>query len=102
MTNETNHALEQAKAQLESIVVFSNRMAEANKKGDSDSAASVQEEVQNDALEVQMRSDWHGCGKKGALVDYFILLCTGGPAVRIISTLGGCDSPDSARLEYQD
>jgi hypothetical protein len=31
-----------------------------------------------------------------------ILLCTGGPAVRVFGTLDEHMQPDSARLEYQD
>jgi hypothetical protein len=35
-------------------------------------------------------------------VEYSILLCTGGPAVRIVGELDGYGNPETARLEYQD
>lgn len=34
--------------------------------------------------------------------EYRILLCTGGPAVRIIGELGKYAEPETARIEYQD
>jgi len=35
-------------------------------------------------------------------VNLEILLCTGGPVVRIVGDLSQHHEPDSARLEYQD
>jgi hypothetical protein len=34
--------------------------------------------------------------------EFEILLCTGGPAVRIVGTLDQHNEPASARIEYQD
>jgi len=34
--------------------------------------------------------------------EFNILLCTGGPAVRITGDLDLLNQPDTARLEYQD
>ena len=59
--------------------------------------------IQEDPLSVEVRSDWHTPGADDAgPTDYTILLCTGGPACRIIGTLNQYHEPDSARIEHQD
>lgn len=66
---------------------------------DEDAAISA---INEDPLSVQVRSDWHTPGEQGEDSEYEILLCTGGPAVRIVGDLDGHGQPDSARLQYQD
>jgi hypothetical protein len=60
--------------------------------------------IQEDALSVEVRSDWHTPGdedgKKPA--EFCILLCTGGPAVRILGELDEHGEPTRAWLEHQD
>lgn len=58
--------------------------------------------IQEDALSVETRSGWHSPGEQGEDEEYCILLCTGGPAVRIIGELDQYNEPSSARLQYQD
>jgi len=56
-----------------------------------------------DPLSVEVRSDWHSPGADDdECGEYNILLCTGGPAVRIVGDLNKWKEPESARLEYQD
>ena len=57
-----------------------------------------------DALDVQVRGEWHTPGAIDACApyEYKILLCWGGPAVQIMGTLDKHNQPDSARLQYQD
>jgi hypothetical protein len=62
---------------------------------------TARETIQEDALEIQVRSDWHSLGEESTPSEYYILLCTGGPAVRIIGELDR-NEPSSARLQYQD
>ena len=52
-------------------------------------------------LHIQVRSDWADCGEELEPAEFNILLCTGGPAVRII---GDIDKgwPTRCRLEHQD
>ena len=58
--------------------------------------------IQEDALSVQVRSGWYTLGEDQPEPEEFeILLCTGGPAVRIVGDLNS-GSPDRPRLEYQD
>jgi hypothetical protein len=61
---------------------------------------SAREAIENDPLDIKVRSDWHsGSGKP---TEYSLLLCNGGPAVRVIGDLDAHNQPDTARLEYQD
>jgi len=62
----------------------------------------AQQVIQEDALSVEVRSDWHSPGDKSEEGEYLILLCTGGPACRIIGDLNEYKEPTRARLEYQD
>jgi len=58
--------------------------------------------IDEDPLSVQVRSDWHNPGEDSSPTEYEILLCTGGPAVRIVGDLDEHQQPDSAQIEYQD
>jgi uncharacterized protein YdiU (UPF0061 family) len=62
----------------------------------------AQDRIQEHPLSVEVRSGW--CNSKSEMEpeEFLILLCTGGPAVRIIGRLGYCSQPDRATLEYQD
>lgn len=63
----------------------------------------ARERIQEDALEVQVRSDWHAPGEQHSTpTEFYILLCTGGPAVRIMGELDDNCEPCRAWLEYQD
>ena len=67
--------------------------------GDDDDARDA---ILEDALSVEVRSDWHTPGDSGADVEYCILLSTGGPASRIIGDLDQWKQPTSATLQVQD
>lgn len=63
----------------------------------------AREAIQNDALDVQVRSDWHNPGDTdNSPSEFMILLCTGGPAVRIMGELNQYCEPCRAWIEYQD
>jgi len=58
-------------------------------------------------LSVEVRSDWHDYGDPADLkpVEFQILLCTGGPAVRILGRFEefwGSHGPTAAWFEHQD
>ena len=57
--------------------------------------------IQEDPLSVQVRSDWENSSSEFAASEFQILLCTGGPAVRIMGELQK-GQPCRAWLEYQD
>jgi hypothetical protein len=101
--NERDNAKAQAAAQLASIVEMVGKLNREQEARNDDAYISAQEDIQMDALEVCVRSGWTPCADVPFRAEEFmILLCTGGPAVRIVGTLDEHMQPDSARLEYQD
>ena len=58
--------------------------------------------ILEDALSVEVRSDWHTPGDSSADTEYCILLSTGGPASRIVGDLDQWKEPASATLQVQD
>ncbi|MEE8466210.1 MAG: hypothetical protein V3S68_06990 [Dehalococcoidia bacterium] len=67
-------------------------------------AEDAEQRIHEDALSVQVRdSQWKSPGQAEYGPDQFeILLCTGGPAVRIMGEIDNNNEPDRAWLEYQD
>ena len=132
----TNHAEQQARAQLQSIVDMVHaiecdfdRLDELRDERDSaDDAATweaenvdganelrdledaagdcadldeAQQRIYEDPLSIEVRSGWQSMGEKLEPEEFCILLCTGGPAVRIVGDIeGGCAS--RPRLQFQD
>jgi len=75
--------------------------------GDCENQDAARDRIQEDPLSVQVRSGWHSpCNdrmdERQAPEEFEILLCTGGPAVRIMGELDECGQPYRAWLEYQD
>jgi len=110
-TKEINHSEQQAIAQLNSIKEMIKALRKAEKigkakyDGDTYDADGIRERIQEDPLCVEVRSDWHTPGDKDGEQEnseYNILLCTGGPACRIIGKLDGYCQPETARIEHQD
>jgi len=106
------NAKEQGQAQFNSIKEMVEalevaRNAEDKDEGQTDLEATALEDaeqaIHEDALSVLVRSDWHEPGREAEDPDEFqILLCTGGPAVRIRGTLNEYSEPEKAWLEVQD
>ncbi len=112
-TEEENRAKAQAQAQLESIIdlVRAQYVAERGETPEledyefeegEDHEEKIRRIIQEDALSVQVRSGWARSGSGLEPEEYAILLCTGGPAVRISGDLGTFNEPETARIEYQD
>ena len=100
---EKDSAKAQAAAQLASIVEMVGKLNREQEAGNDDAYISAQEDIHMDALEVCVRSGWTPCGDVLFRAEEFMtLLCTGGPAVRIVGTLDEHNQPDKSRLEYQD
>jgi len=97
MTEDTlKHAKEQGQAQYDSI----REMVTQLHDDDSDRA---REAILEDALSVLVRSGWYEPGKPGGEPEEFeILLCTGGPAVRLIGTLNHYGDPETSKMQVQD
>jgi len=101
MTKTTNErAISQARLQLVSICELVATYDAARETTDGKFMAAV-ETIQENALAVSVRSDWQVPGSQFEAAEYQILLCWGGPSVRIIGDLDG-EQPTTARLEYQD
>jgi hypothetical protein len=71
---------------------------------DIDNEDDAVDRLLEDALEVQVRTGWHDFGdtENQTPSEFYILLCTGGPAVRIRGELDEHGQPSRAWLEYQD
>ena len=95
MEKEQDHAKDQAAAQLHSIEEMLSAITKAEGTPEED---ELRDQLTQDALEVATRTEFNGSR------EYMILLCTGGPAVRILGELDDSMEPRplSARLQYQD
>jgi hypothetical protein len=62
---------------------------------------AARQDIEEDPLSIRVRSGWHNFNEEAEDEDFEILLCTGGPAVRIVGELDS-RQPSRARLEYQD
>ena len=98
-TTEFNRAEFQARAQLESLIEM---VAALNTQDDDFVQDEARQAIHDDPLSVEVRSGWTIPGAPLEPAEYCILLCTGGPAVRIIGELDHHQQPEDARLEYQD
>lgn len=94
-----DNSLQQAKAQLESI----KEMVKALDTEDGEVRENAEQAILEDALNVEVRTDWHTPGEKDTKpTEYNILLSWGGPACRIIGDLSEYGEPETARIEHQD
>ena len=103
MSKQVDHAKDQARLQYESIAEMVAACKQAENDNNDEALEQARERIQEDPLSVQVRCPWQSVGEENVKPDqYNILLCTGGPAVRIIGTLTEYLEPDSARIQYQD
>ena len=70
--------------------------------GDCEDLEDAMRRIYEDPLSVDFRSGWTSCGDDMQPEEFQILLCTGGPAVRILGELGFDGEPCRAWLEFQD
>ena len=101
-TKEKDHAEEQAKAQLENIIEMVDALEKATGPDNRGDAEDLREKIQEDPLSVRVRSSWVDAGGKMEAEEFEILLCTGGPAVRIMGDLDEYKQPSRAWIQYQD
>lgn len=100
-----DHGRSQAVAQFESIKDMVMELQTARDAEDDNGFGPIEDaeqRIREDALTVEVRSNWHGLGEDTYNEEFRILLCTGGPAVQIVGKLTEHNEPESARLEYQD
>lgn len=65
-------------------------------------ADKAREAIEGDALSVEVRSGWTSPGEEMTADEFCILLCTGGPAVRILGELNKYQEPSRVWMEHQD
>ena len=73
--------------------------------GECESREDAEQRIHEDALSVEVRSDWYTPGQlndASAPSEFKILLTTGGPALQMRGELNEHGEPSRARLEYQD
>jgi|694.fasta_scaffold62441_5 hypothetical protein len=63
---------------------------------------AIEDHSRESVLCVEVRQDWHAPGLSADLLDFSILLSTGGPALRLRGDLTSYCEPRRAWLEYQD
>jgi hypothetical protein len=99
---ETDHAKEQARAQIDSIVKMVQGLHDAG--DDDEKREEAETRINEDPLEIAVRCDsWRPIGADMDKPDeYMILLCTGGPACRIVGDLSEYGEPENAIIQYQD
>ncbi len=104
MTTQKDTARDQARAQLDSIVEMVNALENGVEiDGEQVDRETAIERIQEDPLSIEVRTDWHEVGAEdNKPTEYNILLCTGGPACRIIGDLDQYCQPTTAKIEYQD
>lgn len=79
-------------------------MREAGWDGTNDQATedSITERLRESVLAVDVRSGWQQAGRPLEPDELQLLLCTGGPAVRVWCRLGAGGEPQGCRLQFQD
>ena len=92
-----NEGQEQAAAQYASIC---GMLADLDAAEDSDDEEDARQRIVDHPLSMMVRRDWTQPGDPLEASEYQILLCTGGPAVRIVGELEH-GTPCSAQMEYQ-
>lgn len=69
--------------------------------GDCEDQDDARQRIEEDALSIEVRSDWQSMGETLEPAEFCILLTTGGPAVRIVGELNNGE-PSRPRLQVQD
>ena len=97
-SDKLDHAKQQGQAQYESIRELVARLQDDD--ADNDRARDA---IIEDALDVRVRSGWYGPGiKQAGRRNFGSLLCTGGPAVRLIGTLNEHGEAETVTMQIQD
>lgn len=97
----SEHAISNAKAWLESIVEMVETLDDPDERFDEMEAL---DRIHESVLSVQVRGGWRdlsGIDKLEA-EEFYILLTTGGPALRIYGSIGLHGEPEDMVLQWQD
>lgn len=95
---DTNHGKDNAQAFLNNIVA----MWEEWDGADEERQEEIREEMEQEALSVEVRSSWQSVGEEMEADEYRILLTYGGPSLQIVGDLDQYKQPSSFKVQYQD
>lgn len=100
------HARENAKSWLQSIEDMIERHEVATEQAihGPDETECTCREIEESVLEVAVRDGWHSPGQpsQDGAEEFYILLTTGGPALRIFGELNEHCEPSRAELQMQE
>lgn len=99
---EKQELKEKLRPYFDSIKEMVTALNEARETDNETALEEAEQVIQDDPLSVQVRSGWSGVGEPLEPSEYEILLCWGGPAVRIVGELNEYKEPETANLEFQD
>lgn len=68
---------------------------------DEETVSTAATEISESPISIEVKSDWHSIDEAATHTEYQIILCTGGPAVRITGRLDDDNEPITAKLQYQ-
>ena len=103
-----NGGMDQAQAQLDSIVELvesyheAKDIGEAEYEGDNLTEDELLDIINSKPLSLEVRAGWHNLGEKAGPDEYRILLSWGGPACQVIGDLDEYGDPYSAKIQGQD
>jgi len=106
-TTKQNHALQNAKGHIESIVAnFEDftflESLQVTTQEDENKLDEIRESINNSALSVEFRSGWSTNSEKLEVEEFKILLTWGGPALQVIGELDQYKQPENIKLQFQD
>lgn len=114
MENDKDQAKNQAKSQINCICDMMKALKTAQKKGEAVYEGEMVDEegmtkiIRQNALSVQIRSDWQTSGRPLTPTKFKLLLYASGPTVRIIGGLTECNpadeypEPEDPQVQYRD
>ena len=96
------NAKQSAKCTFDGIVEMVEALEDAN--ASDEQREDALQAIHEDALSVEINYGWivPGQAQEEGPEEYAILLCTGGPAIRLRGKLDKYSQPDTAYIEVQD
>lgn len=87
---------------LNGLGIVQKGRATDDQRGDYHDTDAALTAILEDPLSVQFRSDWHNSYEAAEDHEFNMLLCTGGPAVRLIGEIEENHTASHVILQYQD
>tara|TARA_R100000995_G_scaffold56117_1_gene27723 strand:- start:83 stop:502 length:420 start_codon:yes stop_codon:yes gene_type:complete len=106
-TKKPNHALNNAKGHIESIVENFEagsyiESSNPTTQEQEEKLEEIKESILNSALSVEFRSGWSSNFNQLEIEQFKILLTWGGPALRVIGDLDQYKQCENIKLQFQD